>query len=223
MNKRIRAYDDKDKEARKKQIIEQALIIFNETAYQNIKIENIAKNTNIAKGTFFLYFKTKESLFLEITTNEFENLFRIFKLNLENNFIPGQKYYPEDFINFLKNSFSQYADRKILFRLMSITNVILEKNSDYKTVKAFKKMLYVNLINTGEKIEKVFNFVSRGGGNALLLNIYALIIGFQNITDSSEIAKEVIENENLTLFNMNFEDLFFSALKLLLLGIQAVS
>ena len=220
MKEMKRALDDNDKKLKKDKIIEQALQIFNELSYQKIKIEDIAKNSNVAKGTIFLYFKTKESLFLEITIREFETLFKIFEDVLKKEFKPNENYLPDDFINFLKLSFSRYTNYKILFRLISITNVILEQNSDYNTTSLFKKMLYDNLIKTGANIEELFIFIKKGMGISILLDIYAIIIGFQNITDSSVISKEVIEKENLTLFKFNFEEMFFSAVKLLILGLN---
>lgn len=219
MEKKNRSIDDKSKKLKKQEIINQTLMIFNESSYQDIKIDDIAQKANVAKGTVFLYFKTKESLFLEITIQEFRKLFESFNLNLKKISDLKEKNTTDDFILFLKTSFSECTNCKTLFRLISITNVILEQNSDYETTKDFKIMLYNNLLEIGTKFEKCFQFIPENNGIGLLLNIYALIIGYHNITDSSRIAKEVIEKENLPLFNLDFDKCFFSAIKQLLQGL----
>ena len=53
-----------DPESRKSQILEKAIKIFSKQGYQNTDIQTIADKIGVAKGTVYLYFKSKKELFL---------------------------------------------------------------------------------------------------------------------------------------------------------------
>ena len=50
----------------KEKIIEAAIQSFSQTGYDRTKMEDIAKRLGLSKGTIYLYFKSKEDLFLGI-------------------------------------------------------------------------------------------------------------------------------------------------------------
>jgi TetR/AcrR family fatty acid metabolism transcriptional regulator len=56
-------------ELRKNQIIECATKLFAKNGYYNTHVETILKEARIGKGTFYLYFKNKEELFISILVN----------------------------------------------------------------------------------------------------------------------------------------------------------
>lgn len=53
-------------EARPKQIIDAALVVFGERGLSNARLEDIAKRAGVSKGTIYLYFPNKEELFREV-------------------------------------------------------------------------------------------------------------------------------------------------------------
>ena len=56
----------REKEQRRAAIIDAAERVFNAKGYANATIEDIAKEAELAKGTFYLYFDNKESLYLKV-------------------------------------------------------------------------------------------------------------------------------------------------------------
>ena len=77
---------------RKETILRAATKLFSEKGYRNTAIAELAKLTNVAEGTIFYHFKTKEGLFLAILENirqtlisEFESFFskKTFESGLE--------------------------------------------------------------------------------------------------------------------------------------------
>lgn len=50
----------------KEQLVASAKELIAEKGYTDTKIEDITKHANVAKGTFYVYFKTKEDIFIEI-------------------------------------------------------------------------------------------------------------------------------------------------------------
>jgi len=63
-----------DKELMSQQIINASLQAFVKYGFYNTSMAKIAKEMNIAKGTLYLYFKSKEQLIETITDQYFENL-----------------------------------------------------------------------------------------------------------------------------------------------------
>ncbi|WP_166240326.1 TetR/AcrR family transcriptional regulator [Paenibacillus turpanensis] len=59
----------KDAEQTKQNIITAALELFTEKGYYETKVSDIVKRAGVAQGTFYLYFPTKESLFIRILNN----------------------------------------------------------------------------------------------------------------------------------------------------------
>lgn len=74
----------------KEQLLACAKDLLVEKGYENTKIEDITKRANLAKGTFYIYFKTKEDMVTEILleyTKNFDSFINSIKLqgNLEKN------------------------------------------------------------------------------------------------------------------------------------------
>jgi AcrR family transcriptional regulator len=67
-----RAITEQQKNERRQNILASARRLFEQEDFQSIAIAQIARNSGIAKGSVFLYFKTKEELFLCLTLEELE-------------------------------------------------------------------------------------------------------------------------------------------------------
>src|SRR3712207_5711458 len=61
-----RARKEEDKEARRRQLLDAALELYRATSYDEVKMADVAERAALAKGTVFLYFPTKEALFLAL-------------------------------------------------------------------------------------------------------------------------------------------------------------
>lgn len=59
---------------RKKKIIQVATQLFSEKSYHDVTIDEVAAKAGIAKGTIYLYFESKEKLYLEILEYGFESI-----------------------------------------------------------------------------------------------------------------------------------------------------
>ncbi|MGC8976323.1 MAG: TetR/AcrR family transcriptional regulator [Candidatus Ratteibacteria bacterium] len=70
-------------ENKKELILKIAEKIISEKGYTKTTIDEIAKKSGIGKGTFYLYFKNKEDLFLSIIENGLEKLIENIKKELE--------------------------------------------------------------------------------------------------------------------------------------------
>jgi AcrR family transcriptional regulator len=62
--KRARTQDEKY--FRRVQILESAELLFQEVGYESFSMGNLAKKSGVVKGTLYLYFKTREEVFLTL-------------------------------------------------------------------------------------------------------------------------------------------------------------
>jgi AcrR family transcriptional regulator len=60
------------REVRREQILKIASELFSEKSYHDVTVDEIADAVGVAKGTIYLYFPSKEKLYLEILENSFE-------------------------------------------------------------------------------------------------------------------------------------------------------
>ncbi len=64
-------YDSK-RELRREQILKIASELFSEKSYHDVTVDEIAGAVGVAKGIIYLYFRSKERLYLEILEDSFE-------------------------------------------------------------------------------------------------------------------------------------------------------
>ncbi len=210
-----RAVSDEQKLARKNHIQEAALKLFKTKSFNEINMDSIAKEANVAKGTVFFYFETKEELFLAIAKNKFEDLFNSINKSLTD--LIGKNPKKSDLKKII---ISHLKENSILTRLIAILNITLEKNINYETAYKFKKDLHDNILKTGQLIEKCMPSLKIGYGVKIMMWINVLMIGIQHITDPSKIIKEVIEKEGLKGFDHNFDELFIEMVDLIFNGME---
>ena len=65
----------KEPEVRRKEIIEISRLLFEEKGFENTSVENIINAANIAKGTFYYYFKTKKDVLDEVVKDISEDFY----------------------------------------------------------------------------------------------------------------------------------------------------
>jgi AcrR family transcriptional regulator len=210
-----RAIREEQKEERRQAIVEIAWQLFQERPYAEVNILDVAQGAGLAKGTVYLYFPTKEELFLAVQAQQFAAWFdeidgRLQALPTES----GIEAVAQAIVESL-------AVRPSLTRLFAILHVILEQNIGYDTAVQFKRMLLERIGVTGGLIESRLTFLATGQGVQFLLRTYALVIGLQHIADPAPVVQEALIREpELAIFNVNFTSELFTPLVTLLKGLQ---
>ena len=72
---RKRARQNAQKLQRRQVILDAAWRAFQSLSYSELKVAEIAREAGLAKGTVFLYFRTKEEIFLEVTGQQLAEWF----------------------------------------------------------------------------------------------------------------------------------------------------
>lgn len=212
-----RAISPTQKAERRRAILDIALELNNYKSFSEINMSEIAKKAGIAKGTLFLYFNTKEELFLTLAMDAYQKWFEATDSGIERLLQAKITNSIDEIIKVFHASFNLSP---ILIKLIGIVGSVLEQNISYSSALNFKLTLIKNTVHTGSLLEQYFTFLKPGEGVNLLLRIQALAIGFQNLAEPAPIVREVLENEKLDIFKLNFDDQLFSSIKLLLIGLK---
>lgn len=215
MSIKQRAVNPDQKEERRQIILDVALQRFQAANYEAVSMVAVAEAAQIAKGTVYLYFKTKEALFLALLTQEFERWFDRMETELR------AKAQPLSIDSFGAFMVETLVAHPALVRLIAILHVILEQNIDFATALQFKEMLLRRVNQTGPLIESALPFLQPGEGMQLLLRIHALVIGLQHMAEPAPLIRAVLAEPHLALFRVDFHSEFLRILQALLTGLAA--
>ena len=70
---------EREREARRKEILESATHLFSNRDFHEVTVEEIAQDVELSKGTLYLYFKNKDDLFFSIVVEKTQDLSRKLK------------------------------------------------------------------------------------------------------------------------------------------------
>lgn len=213
-----RARSAEQKSERLQEILFAAEALLQEKSFQKINIADVARKAGMAKGTVFLYFKTKEELFFRIASKEFEKWFDA----MDRVFTEAASAGKPRRDNVLAGLRLILGQQPLLPRLSAILHVVLEQNIGYEEALGFKRMLSVRLSKTGALLEKCLPSFKPGQGVTFLFWMYALVIGFTHVAVPAPIVKKIFEKEpELRTMQIDFKQSFFEAIGVILDGWEA--
>lgn len=204
-------------------MIDTAWELFQQRPYTAVNIVDVARAVGVAKGTVYLYFTTKEALFLAILTQQFEGWFAAVNAHLAETGeatvarATAARATADEMATLFADSLSA---RPALVRLFALLHVILEQNVDRESALAFKQMLLENVTRTGALLEGCLPFLQPGQGATLLLQIYAIVLGVQQMADPVPVVGTLLQEEQaLDAFAVDFTPLFVETLSALIEGL----
>ena len=216
ISRKQRARNTEDKTERRRIILAAAADLWEKTSYYDLTMTAVAESAGVVKGTVYLYFATKENLFLalleEMLGGWFDEINDALSKSLDGKRMSWQ------IAEIIVESFTK---REHLTRLLGLLESVLEQNIDQPTASKFKHWLFERMKMTGENLENALPFLLRGEGFRLLLHIRALLAGLRQMADSSEVVREVIrENSALEVFAVDFGGELLFGITLLLDGFE---
>ncbi len=215
--KRQRAVKEEHKLEKRQVILTAALQVFRNTAYNEVTMSAVAGKARLAKGTLFLYFPTKEEMFLALMEEQLIEWFNAVDTELDS--LNKKSSIPE-VVSLFSNSLKERVE---FTRLLAILSTVLEQNVSYESILKHKQIILQRLAETGARIEKALPFLKASQGAHIILQCQALVVGLWHLTDPSPIVCKVIEKESLTTFKLDFNLEFQNVLTSLLYGIEKQS
>jgi AcrR family transcriptional regulator len=207
-----RAINAGQKELRRQAILAIALAMFKERSYEAISMSEVAQVAGLAKGTLYLYFTTKEELFLAVQAQQFAEWFAAID--------DGLRAMPEaDEAATVELFTLSLVERPAFLRLLAITHVTLEQNVALNAIIGFKRGLRDQLLATGALLAARLRLGPPERGVQLLVQIYALVIGTQGLSDlSPPVHAALAAAPDLEIFKVDFASTFTAALIALIRG-----
>jgi AcrR family transcriptional regulator len=192
--KHQRAIDEAEKNERRGQILHTAAGLFETATFDQVSMLDVARVSGIAKGTVYLYFSTKEELFLALIDQAFDDWFTDLQQRLAT--LPAGEV-PVRIAVFASKLTNSLQGHRLLLRLLPILHTVLEHNIPDPAARAFKQRLRDQLLRTGEQIEASFSFLRPGQGAALLLDAYAALIGFQSMAEPADGIRRILQEPGM--------------------------
>lgn len=166
----------------KGKIIQAAIATFSKYGYDKTRMEDIAKNAKLSKGTLYLYFKSKEKLFYAISENSIielkEQLSKLFSKK-EDLVSDAEKFY-DQYRNLIHDS------EKVSFEMIaeSLHNLTL------------KRALYEHKIKVYDIVTNYLNHQREKGFFRKNIDVNAIASGLVALYDGLTISKLLGINDN---------------------------
>jgi len=175
------AIASEDKRARRKIILAAAGTLFTSGDGSLPSAAQIASEAGLAKGTVYLYFQTKEEIFLALLLEGLLTLLNEIEFAFQN--ASGTR--DAKAAAFL-TTYVSYVDRcPELLRLDALCHGVLEKNLDPAKLREFRLAFVTRLAQTGIVVEHALR-LSGGHGATLLMRTFALTRGLWQSFQSHE-------------------------------------
>ncbi len=202
------------KEERRREILAAGLELFKASSFQVITMAEIAQKCRLGKGTIFIYFNTKEQLFLILSEEGFLGFFEAMDESLGGSKVPlGAESLTALVVEALES-------RPELPGLLSILHTVLEHNVDRLAILKFREFLANRATRTARKLEQRLPFLGPGQGLELMLQIHMLILGTWQVSTPAPVVKEVLKAPGLHIFDIPFRSFFERSLMALIRGLE---
>lgn len=192
-----RARDQDQKQARKQTLMDAGWTLFMQHG-QMPSVAQVVQAAGLAKGTFYIYFNTKEELFLELMNDAMGEFFLVLEDTVQRKDIDVTGY-----VDVFVSKF--HKDHKLI-KLGSLLAGVLEQNSEEEAVKKFKLMLIQRLKDAGELIHKRFPVLDEKRATRLILRGYSVLLGVAQIIPSSPAQARLMEDPALELLVLDFQE-----------------
>ncbi len=170
----------------------------------SFSVEQLARKAGLAKGTVYLYFKTREEMLLAVHEKHAHQLFDAVERALAAPAASAQKVVRAG-LRYLKAHPEFYP-------LAAGCRSMLDKNVGTEAAFAFKVGLGKRLQPLGARIEQLYPGLRPGEGATLLMNNYALIVGLWQLADPPLSLRAVMHRPEMRIFRLDFEKQLTAAL-----------
>ena len=210
-----RARQTHQKQERREAILAMALATLRDTPYQDITMTKVAERASLVKGTLYLYFATKQELFLEVLLDQLHGWFWDLETGLAT--LPRRGRLEATACLIAHTSAARPAFRQLL----AVLHGDLETNLPEATALSFKREWLARTVSMGALLERTLPFLAAGQGVHLLLQLYALIIGVQCLTEPSAVVRKLLDRPELAPFRLDFSMECRRGARALLAGLKA--
>ena len=211
-----RARSAEDKDLRRAHLIEAATRLFADADFDAVTIARVAEAAGVAKGTAYIYFATKEALFLELVRADLllwldDLVLKLRRLRARN---------PSDAVPAAMAR--SLAEHPALCRLLILLHTVIEPKIDAASAVDFKYFLRDLLSRVSAEIVNKLPAMQTEQAQTLVLQMHALVISVAQLASPPPVIAQVIaDNPELQFMQIDFESFLRSTLTTLVRGTLA--
>ena len=211
-----RARSPADKDLRRTHLIEAATRLFADADFEAVTVERVARLAGVAKGTAYIYFASKEALFLELVRAEMTLWLAALTLKLKR----LRTKSPEKAVPIAIAKCT--AERPVLCRLLVLLHTAIEPHLDEASAREFKLFMRSLLTQSSIAIASKVPGLHVQDAETLMLQTHALVIGITQLSNSqSVIVRVMAQDPALQSMRIEFEPFLIQALTALVRGTLA--
>lgn len=199
---------------RRDEILGAAERLFAEHRFPEVHMAQLAREIGLAKGTLYLYFTTKESLFLAVVQRSLATWFVAIAERLSRHAFTD----PDALARELTDAFLESPH---LTPLLALLHTVLEHNITEEDAVEFKAFLAAKTGRTGIELERLIPSLEPGDGARLVLHVLAAVVGIGQASYPSPPVKQALERADLQHLRLDFRTELCIALAALFRGFGA--
>jgi AcrR family transcriptional regulator len=193
-----RAVQAEDKATRRAAILDAAEALLARDSENLASVAQVAEAAGLAKGTMYLYFKTKEEIIMAVHERHAMALFDHIDALLA---AAGHELTAERAIE----AFCQFVHAIPLYlQLGCFCHLTLERNIDLEVVYQFRRRVSARLQKAGAMLEKCFPALPPMGGVQLLHDTHAFALGSWQLAEPSVPGIEMNKRPGMEFFRRDF-------------------
>ena len=189
-----RARDDEQRRQRRRAILEIASELIARESFPDINMAEVARRAGLAKGALYLYFRTKEALFLTLTETSLDAWFERVEREMTGRMTQGEA---------ARILSAAIVATPLLPRLLGILHTVLEHNIGDAHVLKFKRFLGTHVVGFGKQLDAALRW-PRGSGAAALVRVHAVVIGLHHMASPSPAVRRALKHDDLAIFRIDF-------------------
>ena len=211
-----RARSAEDKDLRRAHLIEAATRLFADADFDAVTIARVAEAAGVAKGTAYIYFATKEALFLELVRADL-------LLWLDDLVLKLRRLRARNLSDAVPAAMARsLAEHPALCRLLILLHTVIEPKIDAASAVDFKYFLRDLLSRVSAEIVNKLPAMQTEQAQTLVLQMHALVISVAQLASPPPVIAQVIaDNPELQFMQIDFESFLRSTLTTLVRGTLA--
>ncbi len=194
-----RAMSAGEKRGKRERILKAAAALLARHPLEDISMDQIARRAGVAKGTLYIYFATREELFLEIHRQDYEAWFKEFAADLRT--CPDEM----DAAVLARRVTEALRQAERFVQLLAVVSVLLEKNVSFESALAFKSTVRAGVLEAAPELARVLNLSRLEEAFVILFHFHGLVTGLRVHTSPTKIVQRVFDSSaEFDLFRGDF-------------------
>lgn len=203
-----RARDDDEKEERRQQILDGARRLFDQQTFSDISVSAVAREVGVAKGTLYIYFESKEALFLDLLLSEMSEWFEAVAAAIPR---------PATVSDVAHVITDELVKRPRLPRLAGILHSVFEHNIAEELALEFKTEQRRLMAEGAERLSGVVEGLTPGDAELFFIRLHATVVGVALMANPSEAVRKALRSDDgLKLLDIEFSQMLEPMVALLL-------